>query len=70
MKTKEKKELKLKTKKELETLLKEARSSLLSLRFQHAQSKLKEKRSIFMTRKKIAQIMTFMNERGNSDEKN
>ncbi len=65
MKTKEKRELKTKTDEELRTILKDTENNLLSLRFQASQSKLKDKRSIFITRKKIARIMTLIRERKN-----
>lgn len=63
MKTKEKKELSKKKIEELKNLLKGARSDLLNLRLEHAQNKLKNKRSIYNKRKEIAQIKTAIKEK-------
>lgn len=58
MKTKDKKELFAKGKEELQTLLKETRDALFSLRLEMSQNKLKNTRSIFFKRKDIARILT------------
>ncbi len=63
MKKKERDELKLKTINELEALVKELENSLFKIKLEKAQNKLKNLRSIFWSRKKIAFILTVMNEK-------
>jgi ribosomal protein L29 len=58
MKTKQKKELFGKTINELKALLKEAKEALFNLNLEKVQNKLKNKRSIFVKRREIAQIQT------------
>ncbi len=58
MKTKDKKELFNKTEKELRAMFKDAKEELFNLRLEHAQNKLKNKRSIYTKRKEIAKILT------------
>ncbi|OGH23568.1 MAG: 50S ribosomal protein L29 [Candidatus Levybacteria bacterium RIFCSPLOWO2_01_FULL_38_13] len=63
MKTKQKKELFLKTKEELKALLKDARNDLFNLRQDLFQKKLKNLRAVFLKRKEIAQILTALREK-------
>ena len=70
MKTKDRKELITKDIKELKMMLKEARSTLFSLRLDKAQNKLKNTRSIFFKRKEIAQISTAIKEKEFINAKN
>lgn len=63
MKTKYRKELKTKTIGELETIVKDTRKKLLTLRFQASQAKLKQTHLIFEARKTIAVAKTFMKEK-------
>lgn len=63
MKTKDKQELHAKTKEELQTMLEEARKALFTLKFDRAQRKLKNTRSIFEKRKDIAKIATVLKEK-------
>ncbi len=58
MKKKERDELKLKTVGELENFVKGLEDSLFKMRLDKAQNKLKNMRSIFMDRKKIAFALT------------
>lgn len=63
MKTKEKKELHTKTKNELSKILKDSRESLMMLRLDKTQNKLKNTRGIFNTRQKIAILLTILKEK-------
>jgi len=63
MKTADRKELHTKSKTELKKLLKEAREAFLAAQLDNRQSKLKNTRSIFIERKKIAVIKTILNEK-------
>ena len=54
MKTKDKKELFTKTIDELKKLLEGAKKTVAELKFDHQQNKLKDTRSIFNTRKRVA----------------
>jgi ribosomal protein L29 len=63
MKTKEKKELHIKTENELSKILKDARGSLMMLRLDKTQNKLKNTRNIFNTRQKIAILLTILKEK-------
>lgn len=60
MKTKEKQQLATKNIQELQTMLSEARKTLLVARLELSQNKLKNTRSLSVTRKTIAQILTAM----------
>jgi ribosomal protein L29 len=60
MKTKELKDLQIKTVEELKKLVVEAEEMLRELKLSHQQNKLKDTRSIFTTRKKIAVLQTIM----------
>ena len=62
MKLKEKKDLRAKTKKDLVGLLKEKRERVSTLVIEHSQNKLKNTREIFIIRKDIAIILTFLRE--------
>lgn len=63
MKKKERDELKLKTIGELENLVKGLEESLFKTRLEKAQNKLKNLRSIFMDRKRIAFALTLVGEK-------
>ncbi len=63
MKTKDKKELHTKTKNELLKMLKDAKESLMMLRLDKVQNKLKNTRNIFNTRQKIAVFKTILKEK-------
>ncbi len=63
MKKKQKEEIKLKSEKELRNLLKESEDLLFKLKLEKSQNKLKNLRSIFSERKKIALILTIINEK-------
>ncbi|MBU3978336.1 50S ribosomal protein L29 [Patescibacteria group bacterium] len=63
MKNKDKKELHTKTQNELLKLLNDARDSLVMLRLEKVQNKLKNTREIFNTRRKIAVILTILKEK-------
>lgn len=63
MKAKEKKELHQKTAEELKIALKETRAELFLQKMEKAQKKLKNLRSIFEKRKKIARILTILKEK-------
>ncbi len=63
MKNKDKKELHIKTQNELLKLLNDARDSLVMLRLEKVQNKLKNTREIFNTRRKIAVILTILKEK-------
>ena len=58
MKTKDKKELHLKSLEDLKTLVKDAKELLSNLNLDKTQNKLKNTRQIFLKRKEIAQILT------------
>lgn len=60
MKTKDKKELHLKSLNELSKLLIEAKDTLLSLRLDKTQNKLKNTSSLSLKRKEIAQMLTII----------
>lgn len=68
MKTKDIKELHLKTVQELKDLFKTAKEDLLELNLSHSQSKLKNTSSIFTKKKDIARILTVL--RGKELENN
>lgn len=68
MKKKIKEEIKLKTIGELDKLLKDSRDLLFKLKLEKAQNKLKNQRQIFMERKKIALILTFLNQKEKEKE--
>ncbi len=63
MKTKDIKELHLKTELELKKLLQEAQTVLVSLRLEKEQNKLKNTRDLFNKRKEVAVIKTILNEK-------
>lgn len=63
MKIKEIKELKNKTKEELDILLKQVKDELFNLFQEHNLRKLKNTRSIFSKRKDIARILTVISEK-------
>ncbi len=63
MKTKDKKELHTKTENELLKILKDGRESLMMLRLDKTQNKLKNTRNIFNTRQKIAILLTILKEK-------
>jgi len=63
MKTKEKKELFVKTIQELKNLLKEKRNELFSIKQELAQKKLKNTKSVFWKKKEIARILTIIKEK-------
>lgn len=63
MKTKEKKELHTKTENELLKILKDEKESLMMLRLDKTQNKLKNTRDLFNTRKKIAILQTILKEK-------
>jgi len=69
MKKKQKKELFSKTIPELSLLLKETREKLFSFKMDHTRKKLKNTRSIFMTRKEVARILTILKEKEFQKEK-
>lgn len=68
MKKKVREELKLKNKEELGKLLKNSEDLLFKLRLDKAQNKLKNQRQIFWERKKIALMLTFINEKNRNEE--
>lgn len=63
MKKKVKEEINLKTIQELKKLLKDSEDLLFKLRLDKVQNKLKNQRQIFMERKKIALMLTLVNEK-------
>lgn len=63
MKTKDKKELHTKTENELLKMLKDTKESLMMLRLDKTQNKLKNTRNIFNTRQKIAILLTILKEK-------
>lgn len=68
MKTKEKKELQIKTVPELRTLVKNIHEDLFALRIEASQMKLKNTSSLAKKRKEIAQILTVLREKELLDE--
>jgi len=63
MKKKDLKELRLKTRKELETLLNEAKVALVKLRMELATAKIKNTRIISRKKDEIAKILTLIGEK-------
>ena len=63
MKTKDKKGLRLKSTKELTTLVSDTRNLISGLRLDKTQNKLKNTRQIFIKRKEVAQILTILKEK-------
>lgn len=63
MKKKQKEELKVKSVLELRNLVKEAQGLISKLRIEKSQNKMKNLRSIFWERKKIALLLTVVNEK-------
>ena len=68
MKKKVKEELKLKTIQELNKLLEDSRDLIFKLKLDKFQNKLKNQRQIFVERKKVALILTFLNEKGKEEK--
>lgn len=68
MKINDKKELQGKTTEELGKLLKESYNTLTQLRLDNVQNKLKNTRSMTNTRKEIAVMKTFINEKSKTKE--
>ena len=60
-------ELRTKTSEELEAMLKDLKSELFNLRFQHAINQLDNPMSIHTVKKDIARIMTLIREKQLSD---
>lgn len=63
MKKKQKDDIKLKNIEELKNLIKESQGSLFKLRLEKTQNKLKNLKAIFLERKKIALMLTIINEK-------
>lgn len=63
MKSKDIKELHLKTIEELKAMLSQAKDELFLLKMQLRQNKLKNKRLIFLKRKDIAKVATILKEK-------
>jgi large subunit ribosomal protein L29 len=63
MKTKDIKDLRTKSEKELTTLLKEKSAKVFTLKLDQTQNKLKNLREIFITRKDVARIKTILKEK-------
>lgn len=63
MKSKDKKELFLKSEKELRKVLKEAKGALFNFALDNRQNKLKNTRQIFWKKKEIALILTALREK-------
>lgn len=63
MKKKDIQDIKTKSIAELRKLSSDAVSSLMSLKLDHTQFKLKNTRSIFLKRKELARIKTFLTEK-------
>lgn len=63
MKSKDKKELHTKTENELLKMLKDAKDSLVMLKLDKVQNKLKNTRELFNTRKLIAILLTILKEK-------
>lgn len=70
MKTKDKKELKVKTIDELKNLLKQVREELFNLKIENSRKKLKNTSLIYQKRKDKARILTTLREKELSDESN
>lgn len=70
MKTKDKREILAKDIKELENLLKGARSELFNLKLEKTQNKLKNTRSVFLKRKEISLILTAIKQKEFKNAKN
>jgi ribosomal protein L29 len=68
MKINDRKELHSKTAEELEKILKESYNTLSQIRLDNVQNKLKNTRSMTLTRKEIAIIKTILNEKAASNE--
>jgi len=64
MKTRDKKDLQIKTVAELKKMLKDAQGTVLSLKLDKAQAKLKDTQSIFHKKKEIAIIQTILRGKG------
>lgn len=67
MKTKDKKELHLKSLKELNNLAVELKDTVVGLKLDKTQNKLKNTRSLSLKRKEIAQILTIIRMKELSD---
>ncbi|MEK7060982.1 MAG: 50S ribosomal protein L29 [Patescibacteria group bacterium] len=63
MKKKQKDDIKLKNIEELKNLIKESQGILFKLRLEKTQNKLKNLKAIFLERKKIALMLTIINEK-------
>ena len=61
MKTKDKKELQTKTINELNKMLKEAHEAIMIAKLDKEQNKLKDTRSLYHLRKKVAVLKTILN---------
>lgn len=70
MKSKDRKDIFIKSEKELTKLLNEAKDSLFNLRMDLSQNKLKNTSSIFNKRNEIALILTAIKEKELSNAKN
>lgn len=68
MKKKIKDEIKLKTIPELNKIVKESEELLFKLRLDKSQNKLKNQRQIFWERKRIALVLTLINEKEEIDQ--
>lgn len=68
MKKKQKEELKAKTILELKNLVKETEVLISKLRIEKSQNKMKNLRSIFWERKRIALMLTIINEKEKSEK--
>lgn len=63
MKKKQKDDIKLKNTEELKNLIKESQGILFKSRLEKSQNKLKNLKAIFLERKKIALMLTIINEK-------
>lgn len=63
MKKNDKKKIQEKDKSELQTMLLEAKNTLLSMRLDFSMGKIKNTRALFEKRKEIARILTFLREK-------
>jgi ribosomal protein L29 len=70
MKSRDKKELFVKSEKELRKALKEAREAVFNFKLENGQSKLKNTRQIFWKKKEIALILTALKEKEIENAKN
>lgn len=68
MKKKIREEIRLKTAQELEKLLRDSQDLLFKIMLDKVQNKLKNQRQIFTERKKIAFVLTLLNEKGKEKE--